>query len=279
MNPLAPQGPDWPEPIDRNGEPAISARDFYLDVLEHIEPHFGRWLKRNVLDSPDFVEGRDYEILLARPGEQNGRGGHNRQDAALSLRCAQNLCLMSNTPRGRAYREHLLALEDQAREQQRQRDQEEAKRREIRRLMLLDVPRPWQRFFSEDWWIEHRRVVGCELFGTFWVEAFYNRLPDGVELLDRIRSCNPRGDDGNRTRKHHQHLGLEALAREQASITLGILINTPAGRPDLFWAALDRKYPVNGHVVELMHIPRDGRRHHSRQLGLFDPFDLGESLS
>lgn len=274
MNPPAPQGPAWPEPIATDGEPAISARSFYLEVLEHDATQFNRWLKRNVIDSPDFTEGRDYEIF-DRPVEQNGSGGHNRQDAALSLRCAQNLCLMSKTPRGREYREHLLTLEDQARLAQRQRDQDEARRDEIKRLMLLDVPRPWQRFFSEDWWIEHRRVFGCELFGTFWVESFYNRLPDGVELLRQIREANPRDDEGNRTRKHHQHLGHEAMVREQASVTLGILINTPTGRPDMFWTALDRKYPVNGNVVELMHIPRDGR-HHSRQLPLFD---LGECLS
>lgn len=270
---------DFPEPINTSdGKPAISARAFYLDVLEHAPQNFNRWLKRNVLDCTYLHEGRDYEVFF-QPEENPQKGGRPAQDAALSLRCAQHLCLTSDTERGHAYREHLLDLEEREMQAALEQQREQVMREELRQLILREVPKPWQPFFDADWWIEHRRVFGKELFGTFWIEAFYHRLPDGVQVLEEIRERNPHDPEtGHRARKHHVFISdkAESMAREQANRTLGILIATPTGRPDLFWERLDDRYPINGGQLELRHVPANRRlynRDSPRQIYL----DYGEA--
>lgn len=93
---------------EQNGEKAVSARELH-QFLE-VGRDFSTWIK-NRISEYDFMEGEDFEILLPKMGEQNGSGGHNKMEYALSLNMAKELSMVERTEKGKQARRYFIEME------------------------------------------------------------------------------------------------------------------------------------------------------------------------
>ena len=93
-----------------NGETVNSVDARELHSFLESRQHFADWIKAKVVDSPFFQEDVDY-ILLHKPMRQNGSGGHNRQDYALTQDTSKKLSMGEQTERGNEARDYFLWME------------------------------------------------------------------------------------------------------------------------------------------------------------------------
>ena len=68
---------------------------FFLESKQH----FSDWVKTKIVESPFFQEEIDY-ILLHKSMMQNGSGGHNKKDYALTQDTAKKVSMSEQTSRG-----------------------------------------------------------------------------------------------------------------------------------------------------------------------------------
>lgn len=75
---------------------------------------FGNWILAKVIDNQFFMENQDY-ILLNQTVRQNGSGGHNRKDYALTVDTAKKVSMAEQTEAGNKARDYFLDCEKVAR--------------------------------------------------------------------------------------------------------------------------------------------------------------------
>ena len=131
---------------------------------------------------------------------------------------------------------------------------------ELQRLLDAYVHeefKPWIKRFPEVFFKEVYRIHGWEFFpgktkhtpyvGHFINEYIYKPMPAGV--LQRLRELNPINEQGNRARKHHQHLsedmGVKHLERQISTVvTLMQVSDDKQEFEQLFNKADSRNRPV-----------------------------------
>jgi len=93
-----------------NGEAvnSVDARELHL-FLES-KQHFSDWVKTKIVESPFFQEEIDY-ILLHKSMMQNGSGGHNKKDYALTQDTAKKVSMSEQTARGNEARDYFIKCE------------------------------------------------------------------------------------------------------------------------------------------------------------------------
>lgn len=57
-------------------------------------------------------ENKDYRLLVSEHRQNQGRGGHNRQEYELTVSCAKRLCMLSNTTIAKHFRMYFVMVED-----------------------------------------------------------------------------------------------------------------------------------------------------------------------
>lgn len=86
---------------------AVMARALYASL--GCSGDFTSWFKAQVKRC-GLLEGEDYrEVFMKKNG--NPRGGRPGANYALTLDAAKHIALVSSSPKGRAYRAHLIAAE------------------------------------------------------------------------------------------------------------------------------------------------------------------------
>ena len=98
----------------QSGRDVVDARELH-EILES-KKKFSDWITNKVVNNPIFVENEDY-CLLHNLGKQNGRGGHNRKDYAITLNTAKQVALMENTKKGKEIRQYFIECEKKLKEQ------------------------------------------------------------------------------------------------------------------------------------------------------------------
>ena len=96
--------------ISGSEENSVNSRDIY-EYLE-VGTDYNTWIKR-AIDKYDFVENDDF--MLLKNGEQK-QGGHNKVDYIVTMDMAKELCMVSNTEKGKATRKYFIAIEKKATE-------------------------------------------------------------------------------------------------------------------------------------------------------------------
>lgn len=92
--------------VDFTGErPAVSARELH-EFLE-VETRFNDWFKR--MCEYGFSEGEDYYSFLSN--RVDGLAGKPRQDAAVSIDMAKEICMLQRNEKGKMARQYFLQLE------------------------------------------------------------------------------------------------------------------------------------------------------------------------
>lgn len=92
--------------VDYSGEkPTVSARELheFLDVGSE----YSHWFKR--MCEYGFTEGQDYSPFLT--DRSDGLPGKPRQDAALSIDMAKEICMLQRNEKGKIARQYFLQLE------------------------------------------------------------------------------------------------------------------------------------------------------------------------
>lgn len=138
--------------------------------------------------------------------------------------------------------------------------QETRAKDELQRLLdayIAEEFRPWVRRFPEVFFREVYRLQGWKFIpgnhhhpqyvGRFINKYIYEHMPEGI--LDKLRALNPKNDQGNRPRKHHQHLtedtGVAHLERQVAKVITIMEISEDKAQFDaLFNKAMSRSKPV-----------------------------------
>ena len=95
---------------ENKGDKAVSARE--LHTFLEVGRDFSNWIK-NRIEEYEFVENEDYS-LLANSGEQNGSGGHNKIEYALSIDMAKELSMVEKNAKGKQARRYFIAIEKKA---------------------------------------------------------------------------------------------------------------------------------------------------------------------
>lgn len=95
---------------EQNNQQLVDARE--LHEFLGIGKDFSNWIKYRI-NQYGFIENHDY-VLLAKIGEQTGRGGHNSIEYALTLDMAKELCMVENNDRGRQARRYFIEIEKKA---------------------------------------------------------------------------------------------------------------------------------------------------------------------
>lgn len=92
--------------VDYSGDnPAVSARELH-EFLE-VGSEYSHWFKR--MCEYGFTEGHDYSSFLA--DRSDGLPGKPRQDAALSIDMAKEICMLQRNEKGKIARQYFLQLE------------------------------------------------------------------------------------------------------------------------------------------------------------------------
>lgn len=76
---------------------------------------FAHWIKTKVIANPFFTINQDF-ILLDNSLMQNGRGGHNRKDYALTIDTAKKVAMSEQTTKGEEIRVYFLQCERRAKQ-------------------------------------------------------------------------------------------------------------------------------------------------------------------
>jgi phage anti-repressor protein len=79
-----------------------------LHTFLEVGKDFSNWIKARIQDY-GFIESQDF--LLAKFGEQNGSGGHNKIDYFLSIDMAKELGMIERSAKGRQIRRYFLDME------------------------------------------------------------------------------------------------------------------------------------------------------------------------
>ena len=92
--------------VDFTGDrPAVSARELH-EFLE-VETRFNDWFKR--MCEYGFSEGEDYYSFLSN--RVDGLAGKPRQDAAVSIDMAKEICMLQRNEKGKLARQYFIQLE------------------------------------------------------------------------------------------------------------------------------------------------------------------------
>ena len=115
--------------------------------------------------------------------------------------------------------------------------------------------REWVAVFPQIFFQEIYRLYGWEYkegqskhpqyVGKFINTYIYEELPEGV--LEELRRLNPRGESGNRARKHHQYLTVDTgnVHLDRQILTVSTLLQVSADL-DNFKELFDRRFPRAG---------------------------------
>lgn len=93
-------------------EPVIDARELWTTLK--VGRDFSNWVKER-LDAIGAVENLDY-CLLAKSGEQKGRGGSNRIDYLLTMDTAKEMAMLERNEMGKMVRRYFIEAEKRYRE-------------------------------------------------------------------------------------------------------------------------------------------------------------------
>lgn len=93
---------------EENGKRAVSARELHHFLRSRQD--FSTWIKRRI-EKYGFVENIDFQAFHKFVECQNGMGGTNRIEYALSLDMAKELSMIENNERGRQIRKYFIACE------------------------------------------------------------------------------------------------------------------------------------------------------------------------
>jgi anti-repressor protein len=93
--------------ISSEGSQLVNARELY-DWLE-IEDHFTQWANR--MFEYGFEEGVDYQAINQYVKHQNGIGGTNKIDYALTLNCAKEISMIQRSDKGKEARQYFIECE------------------------------------------------------------------------------------------------------------------------------------------------------------------------
>lgn len=94
--------------INENGENLVSARELH-EFLE-VQTAFTHWINR--MFEYGFIENTDF--LLVKNDMQNGSGGHNKIDYALTLDTAKHISMMQRSEKGMQARQYFIEVEKNA---------------------------------------------------------------------------------------------------------------------------------------------------------------------
>jgi phage anti-repressor protein len=87
---------------------SVSATDLY-DYLELTKSQYSRFIKKELIDSYYFEEGKDYSTRMssnAKPGKK----GQFRQEFNVHIDAAKKLCMVSRSAKGNEIRDELVLL-------------------------------------------------------------------------------------------------------------------------------------------------------------------------
>ena len=88
-----------------NDRPAVSARELH-EFLE-VETPFSKWFPR--MCEYGFTEGESYRTFLSN--RSDGLPGKPRQDAAITIDMAKEICMLQRNEKGKIARQYFLQLE------------------------------------------------------------------------------------------------------------------------------------------------------------------------
>lgn len=89
----------------KNDRPAVSARDLH-EFLE-VGSEYSHWFKR--MCEYGFTDGQDYSSFLT--DRVDGLAGKPRQDAAISIDMAKEICMLQRNEKGKLARQYFIQLE------------------------------------------------------------------------------------------------------------------------------------------------------------------------
>lgn len=93
---------------ENDGKKAVSARELH-EFLES-KQEFVNWIK-NRIEKYDLVENVDFVRLTNLSSENQGRGGQNKVDYALSVDAAKELSMVEGNEKGKRARRYFIACE------------------------------------------------------------------------------------------------------------------------------------------------------------------------
>lgn len=120
-------------------EPVVDARELWLALK--VGRDFSNWVKDR-LEAIGAIENMDY-CLLAKSGEQTGRGGSNRIDYLLTMDTAKEMAMLERNEMGKMVRRYFIEAEKRYRELKIIRARSKAERRlftDILKEVLPDSP-------------------------------------------------------------------------------------------------------------------------------------------
>jgi len=93
--------------IDGDEVNSVNSREIYEYL--GVETAYSHWIKRAV-DKYDFEDGVDF-TTVKNDTQTNGSGGHNRIDFIVTMDMAKELCMVSNTEKGKEVRKAFIEVD------------------------------------------------------------------------------------------------------------------------------------------------------------------------
>lgn len=190
-------------------------------------------------ESAEFDDQRDFQVFMEN--HKNPKGGRPIERLKLTVECFKSFCMMAGTPGGRAVRRYFLDCEAELRLRIAQ--EQEAKKGRVLNAVVSEEHHGWEKRYEDEFFDEAYRITGWRkpmkghpaCMGRFINENVYDLFPDGTP--ERLKQVNPRNQNGNRSRKHHQHLTQPvgvSLLDFQKGLTIAVMRLSPANSPQSF---------------------------------------------
>lgn len=96
------------------GEEIATTNARELHAFLEVGRDFSNWIKEKIAEY-GFIEDQEYAIEVFAKNGENSKGGRPSKEYFLTVDAAKQLCMVVNTPKGRAARLHYIACEKELR--------------------------------------------------------------------------------------------------------------------------------------------------------------------
>jgi phage anti-repressor protein len=168
-------------------------------------------------------------------------GGRPRETISLTVECFKMMGMMIAGERGNQIRRYFIRCESELKKRIEQ--EHETRKHRVLSAVVSPSHHAWAKRYEDEFFEEAYRITGWRkpqkghpaCMGRFINENVYGLFPEGTN--ERLKKVNPRNHNGNRSRKHHQHLTQPvgvSLLDYQKGVTIAVMRLSPSNSPQSF---------------------------------------------
>jgi hypothetical protein len=204
------------------------------DLKDKLITNFDKDVDYKIDNGLNLPEG--FAEISAKP-----YGGRPKEVIYLTVECFKMMGMMIAGERGNQIRRYFIRCEVELKRRVTQ--EQEIRKGRVLNAVVSPSHYAWAKRYEDEFFEEAYRITGWRkpqkghpaCMGRFINENVYDLFPEGTN--ERLKQVNPKNQNGNRSRKHHQHLTQPvgvSLLDYQKGVTIAVMRLSPSNSPQSF---------------------------------------------